>query len=81
MEGYSGNVLSERVHAVEKKDASFKYLSPSYLSWNGSVKYNFRKLSIGAGITGPISNLSLNPEYNVKPLNGSAISSKVKENY
>ena len=70
VEGYSGNILSEGIYAAGKKDASFKYLNPSYLSWNGSVKYNFRKLSIGAGVTRPISDLSSNPDYTVRPLNG-----------
>jgi len=67
---YLGNVLSESIQAVKKKDASFKYLNPTYLSWSSSLKYNFRKLSIGVGVTRPITNLSSNPDYNVRPLNG-----------
>ena len=70
VEHTSGNVLSEKIYGAKRSDASFDYLKSSYLNWNGSVKYDLKKLSIGAGVSKPFSNLSADPTYTVKPLNG-----------
>lgn len=70
VEHSSGKVLSEKLYAANRNDASFNYVKPSYLNWNSSVQYNFRKLSIGGGVNQPFSNLSADPAYQLKPLNG-----------
>ncbi len=67
---FSGEIISDSIKAAGKKDASFQYLKPAYLSWDASLKYNFKKISIGAGVTKPITDLSANPDFSVRPLNG-----------
>lgn len=67
---FSGEIVSDSIKAAGKNDAAFKYLKPAYLSWDASAKYNFKKISIGAGVTKPITNMSSNPGFSVRPLNG-----------
>ena len=70
VEPISGNILSEKIYAAKRSDASFGYLKTSYLNWNTSVKYDLKKLSIGAGVSKAFNNMPADPAYTVKPLNG-----------
>lgn len=70
VEGFSGNILSAKIYGVRKKDEAFKYIKPSYVSLNTSLQYNFKMLSVGGGITSPLTNLSGDNQYNIKPVNG-----------
>ncbi|MEP6684250.1 MAG: hypothetical protein ABJA35_13360 [Parafilimonas sp.] len=70
VEGFSGNVLSEKIYAAKKKDVNFDYIKPSFLNWNIGVQYNVKKISIGAGLNQSFKNLSADSSYTVRPLNG-----------
>jgi hypothetical protein len=71
VEGFSGNILSEKIYGAKKKDASFNYIKPSFLNWNIGVQYDIKKISIGAGLHQSSKNLSTDSNYNLRPLNGS----------
>lgn len=70
VEHLSGNVLSEKMYAAKPGEAGFKYVRSSYLNWNASLQYDFKRTSVGAGVSQPLQNISADPAYIIKPLNG-----------